>query len=251
MAVSAYVRLRVLWGVFDITAAQATTPGYTTTQFASGGPSAVQGSGVGVRRCTVTIDRTLVEASLDPASIHFDFLNMTAGNPDDTWTTTDYTTLEGYITTFWNAIISKLPPNHVATAYTWHRVGAGVTKPNPAERILSTPGVSMPTGTGVNAPQVACSITFRTGVRRSWGRTYLPYGGVLTSARRIPSADVTAIANAMNTLVTSAASSDFHLVVTSGHLSSSLNVEHIEVDDVSDIVRRRRHKRSVTKTILP
>jgi hypothetical protein len=248
--VTAYVRFRMFWGALDVENEQAKTPGYGSTQIVSGGESAVIGSGVGVRRVTLVVDRTGVEAGSDVATMHFDFLNMTGGSPDDTWITSDFTTLEGLLSTWITSTNPLMIGGYKITQFIWHRVGSGVTKPNPAERILV---IGSPlTGAGsTTVPQVASSITFRTGVRKSWGRTYFPWGKAPSTAGRPSTADVDTLAAATNTLINSAASSDFHLVVVSKPLASSLNVERIEVDNTLDIIRRRRWKQSTYKKLLP
>ena len=243
----------MFWGALDISVLEGQTPQYATTQIVSGGPSAAMASGIGVRRCTVVLDRKNYNASGDSATMHFDFLNMTSGVPDDTWTPTDYSTLEGYLSTMFTTLKPFYNSGTRVFTYIWHRVGTGVPKPNAAERVmvLGTPiaGSASPVGT---VPQVGCSITFRTAVRRSWGRTYLP---MVASAAETDgtwrSLDVDSICTAVHTMVGAAASSDFHLVVVSGPLSSSLNVEQIEVDDNPDIIRRRRWKTSNYRKLLP
>lgn len=246
MSVTTYARLRMFWGAYDLTLLQQSTPGYGETQIVTGGTSAAIGDGVGVRRLTLVLDRTAVEAGLDPAVMHFDILNMTGGNPDDTWTTGDFTTCEGYAKTMMSSLATYMQTNHSVTQYVWHRVGTGVPKPNPAERIFIDGSPVVGSG-GAPELQCAASITFRTGVRKSWGRTYLPFGASLLAARRLSVAQCNGIGGAVNTFVTSLAASDFHLVVVSGTLNSSLNVEKIEVDDVPDVIRRRRHKHKVNQ----
>jgi len=240
-----------LWGAFDLTFAQGTTPNYATTQFVTGGTSAVAGSGIGVRRATLVIDRTASQAGADNAVMHFDFLNFTSGSPDDTWITADYTTLEGFLSTWMTAVATSMPSGWKFTQIIWHRVGTGITKPNPAERNV-TLGTPITGSGGTNhIPQAACSITFRTGVRRSWGRTYLPWGMPVGAGLMLTSAQCDSIASSTNTLVTSSATNDFQLVVVSAPLRSALTVESIEVDNVYDVIRRRRWKKSTYKKILP
>lgn len=250
MPLTSYIRFRLLWGAVDWQ--NGTGNPYSAAQTASA-PSAAAGSGgIGVRRVVATIDRTGILVGSDPAEVHFDFLNFTSGAPDDTWITSDYTTLEGYLNTFFNAVKIYGLSGSKVTQYAWYRVGSGVTSPNPAERtlVLGTP-ISMTGTAGPLPPQAACSITFRTAVRKSWGRTYLPIGGAtLNGDETIPTATVDAIANATNALVTSAAGSDFALVVTSLHLNASLNVEHVEVDNLVDVIRRRRWKSATYKKII-
>jgi hypothetical protein len=104
-------------------------------------------------------------------------------------------------------------------------------------------------------PQVACSITLRTASRRSWGRTYLPLGALGASndlsGGRFSTSYVDYVANATGTLVGTLASNDFYLVVYSATKSALLNVEQVEVDNVPDVIRRRRWKSSTYKKILP
>lgn len=246
-----YNRTRLFWGAFDMTTLVASTPGYTPTQIVTGGPSAQVGSGVGVRRVSIIIDRTGVMAGSDAAMIHFDFLNYTGGSPDDTWTPGDYTTLEALINTWMTAVASLIPIGNKFTTLIWHRVGTGVPKPNPAERILTLATPINGAGGSSQPPQSATSITFRTGVRKSWGRTYLPWGLSYGATGVLAGATVDSVASLTNTLVTNAAASDFQLVVVSKPLASALAVESVECDNVGDVIRRRRWKRSTYKKILP
>jgi len=252
MAVTAYQRLRMFWGALDYTLQGPQTPGYSSTQIVTGGPSATVGSGVGVRRASIQIDRSAQNALLDPAYIHFDWLNLTSGTPDDTWTTSDFTTMEAIIATAMTTYRGFMPTSWTWTQVAWYRVGTGVTKPNPAERILINATPPPGTGASIDWPnQVAYSITFRTGVRKSWGRTYLPVVGATLPDGTIGTSVVDSICTATHTMVTSAASSDFHLVVVSKPLSSSLNVEKIQVDNVPDVIRRRRLKKKTYAKVLP
>lgn len=251
MALTAFSRLRMLWGALDWQAGSDNP--YSSAETVSGGSSAAAGAGIGVRRVVFTIDRATSHPGADAAEFHFDFLNMTGSAPDDTWITSDYTTLEGYLDTWFTAIKVFMPTGYKLTQYSWYRHGPGVGKPNPAERVLlkGTPVAGSASGHGL-PPQAACTLTFRTAVRRSWGRTYLPLvcatpgsSGVLAAA------DVNSIASATNTLITSAAGADFFVVVVSDRLSAALNIEHLEVDDNIDIIRRRRWKQSTYKKLYP
>jgi hypothetical protein len=251
MALVAYQRLRMLWGALDWQ--EGTDTPYNDVQTVSGGDDAMP-PGVGVRRCEIVWDRTSIISNADVAVSHFDFLNLTGGNPDDSWTAGDYTTLEGLIQAFVTTLSPKLYVNLKTQELRWYRVGPGIPTPNPAERV--TPYVKAGTvNIGIVPPQVACSLTFRTAVRKSWGRTYIPFQAI-TTADMLPSARPTTAwvdvyANALHTLVTGAASNDFALVVMSKALNAALVVERIEVDDNLDVIRRRRWKASSYRKILP
>src|SRR5262245_9652280 len=241
MALAAYTRFRFLWGAVDWQSG--TDNPYADAQTGNLGDSIVSAGGVGVRRAVLTLDRTTLEAGLDPATIHFDWLNMTSGSPDDTWTTADYTTLETAMDAWFTTVKVYVHTGIRLTTYNWYRVGIGAPVPNPAIRqVVKGTAIAGTYASTPNPPQVASSVTFRTAVRRSWGRTYLPFSSnsSLTAAGRLSSGTVDNIAGATNTMVSTGASNDFYLVVYSKHLSAALNVEKVECDDVTDIIRRRR-----------
>jgi len=240
----------MLWGTFDWQ--HGSDHPYAPADTASGGTDAV--TGVAVRRVVLVFDRTGQIAGADPAVMHFDFLNITGGNPDDTWTAGDYTTIETALGAWWTTTKPYVQSNIKLDSYRWYPIGEGVSPPNPAERVTTVASAGTGSGT-VAPPQVACSLTFRTSVRRSWGRTYLPLGGLsatnMAAGGQFTSSAVDVLAGALNTLVTSCASSDFYLVVTSKVLHAALTVEKVEVDSNLDVIRRRRWKASTYKKILP
>jgi hypothetical protein len=247
VSVVAYNRFRFLWGAVDWQSG--TGNPYATSQTGTLGADAV--SGVAARRAVMQISRN---PASDPAVMHFDFLNMTSSAPDDSWTTGDFTTLEALLDTYWGSLKTKINPSYSLTQISWYRVGPGVVPPNPAVRTV-TRAVAGTAASQELPPQVACSITFRTASRRSWGRTYVPIGALSAGgdivAGRFSNAYVDAMATYVNTLVTGAAAADFHLVVYSATKHALLNVETVEADNVADVVRRRRWKASTYKKLLP
>lgn len=250
MALTAFTRFRFLWGAADWQSGS-NNP-YAAAETGSLGTDAL--SGVGVRRVMLVIDRATNHAGADPAIMHFDILNMTGGNPDDTWTAGDYTNVETALDAFWTSVKTKVTGNYKLVEYRYYRVGKGIVPPNPAVRSVTRSVAGTSAGQNM-PPQVACSLTFRTAARKSWGRTYLPLGALaasdLTSGHELSSTAVDFLATALQTLVTSLAANDFYLVVTSGTKSAALNVEKVEVDSNLDVVRRRRFKQSAYKKILP
>jgi hypothetical protein len=249
---TAYERFRLTWGGLDWQAG--TQSPYTNAQTGTTlGTSAAAGVGVGVRRCVIHVDRTGQLAGADDAEFHFDFLNLTGGTPDDTWTPTDYSTIEGYLDTFWAAVKGYVHPAAKLAGYHWYRHGPGINPPNPAERVTSRSVVGT-SGSDALPPQVAATITLRHAVRRSWGRTYLPglCDNIMNSGDgHMSHACVDSLANAAGALLSSAIGGDFPLVVTSVHLNAVLNVEQIEVDDLADVQRRRRWRNASYRKLLP
>lgn len=251
LALTAYQRYRMLWGGIDWQFGSQNP--YSNAQTADGGADA-RGPNpkVGLRKAVLYFDRSSKVPALDDSQCHFTFLNLTGGSPDDTWITSDYTTLEGYLQAFWTTIKPYSRADTKLREIRWYRVGPGVVAPNPAERTLSGINVA---GTGVtiaNPQQCACSLTFRTAVRKSWGRTYLPMEAMTVATNgRIGSATVDTVAGAANTLVAAAAGADFYLGVYSPRLGGFLNAEQVEVDDIPDVIRRRRPKTLNYRKILP
>jgi hypothetical protein len=184
--------------------------------------------------------------------MHFDFLNFTGGTPDDTWNAGDYAQMDSNIGNWWTSMQNLVTTRYKLQAIRWYRVGTGVVPPNPPEHIniIDTAG----TATGVELPpQVACSISLHTAARKNWGRTYLP-GLVASSVDTggvFDSTTVHSIAQHTNDLVAAAASNDFGLVVLSGVAGSALTVERIDVDNVVDIIRRRRWRNPTYRATFP
>lgn len=249
----AHLHVRLFWGALDIDGLEATSPSYSgVTDYATLGPSATPGVGVGVRRLTLLMDRLSATPADDACLMHFDFLNITGGDPDDTWITSDFTTLEGLASTWFTGVKPYVPGWCKLSRYLWHRVGPGIPLPNPAVRIVDIASPQTGTGTVTLPPQAACSITLRTGLRRHWGRTYLPLQTTIDSTGRIGNTARTAIVAATVTFLQAAAAADFFPVVMAVNppgFSSALGVEAVEVDDDVDIIRRRRWKHTVNRNV--
>lgn len=250
MPVTAFERLRLFWGAIDY---QTGDSPYSAAASAHGGDSAVAGVGVGARRASLIWARSVTGTFLEDVMVsHFDFLNITSGNPDDTWTPSDYTTLHNDIMTWWSAMQSAISTRVTLREVRYYRIGHGVTPPNPPQTtiLVGTAG----SGTGnMLPPQVACAVTLKTALRHSWGRTYLP--GFVASANevdgRIDNTTANAIAQRTADLVSDAAGHDFRLVVYSARLPALLNVESIQVDNTWDIIRSRRYSTPTFRALKP
>ena len=106
---------------------------------------------------------------------------------------------------------------------------------------FSNPG----TGTsGALPPQVAISVTFKTAQRLRWGRFYLPHPAraTLTDKGAIDPAAADAILQGTHNL-TSRSGNGLCLVVFSHKYWNHSDPEQIQVDDIFDVIRRRRYSR--------
>jgi hypothetical protein len=250
LAITAFNRVKMFWGALEV---EHGTDPYQPAETKALGESAVQGSGIGVRRVQLVFTRlppgTFNE---DVAVMHFDFMNYTSGNPDDTWIAADYAALETILNTWWTTVRAYCANNVTLKEYRWYRVGSGIVAPNPAARITAN-GVAGQVTTAMLPPQCSLSLSFHTAIRRSWGRTYLP--GIctvsMTDNGMFSTAEVDLLAAALNTLVTSSAAADFQLVVISKALNAALAVEQVAIDNVVDVIRRRRWEHSTYKKTYP
>jgi hypothetical protein len=104
-------------------------------------------------------------------------------------------------------------------------------------------GMQQPgTGTGgVMPPQCAVSVTWRTDQRLRWGRFYLPglISTHLTTSGRLETASCDAIAEAAHHLTDRSGTGGSLTVFSRKHWNHADPVS-IQVDDIVDIIRRRR-----------
>lgn len=204
----------------------------------------------------------------DTAMCTFHILNSTAGVPDATWTTTDYTTCEALFDTWWGAIKDKYSQfGPVLAEYNWRPDGPAF-KPfgaslQPTLRITpkNVPGTS--TGDAMLPPQCAVTVTevipatfvahnvegVGDQTRNRWGRFYLPAPGQSALADgRIAAGHLTDFADATQALYNGLVAADFIPVVYSPTTGHAWSVDEIHVDDVFDVIRSRRFRNTLSRT---
>lgn len=250
MAHATYARLRFFWGLVD---GIVQSGAYTPEQEISMGTRAVPPDGVGARRAQLVFTRTPPGTfSEDVAVMHFDFVNFTGGNPDDTWDSGDYTKMDAHVAAWWTATHSLCPGTIILREVRWYRIGTGVPIPNTPEHILPV-AVGGSSSNGDLPSQCAASISLHVGPRRNWGRTYFPglNQGALTGRGMLTNTAADQLATATDTLATTAAADDFVLSVHSTTLGSMLAVEHVAVDNIIDVIRRRRWEHATYMKTIP
>jgi hypothetical protein len=239
MSAPDYFHMRVFWGAFDVSY---TTPEYTGAAITSGGSSAAPGDGAGVRRAQLVFDRTPPGAFTDDVAVmHFDYMNITGGSPDDTWITSDFTDLEGFLSTWWTGVHPFVTSRVTLREIRWYRVGHGVVGSNPAERV-TTVGVAGSSSSQELPPQCALSLTIKTARRKQWGRTYLPglVSGSLATGGTYDPTSVDAIGTYTAAMAASCVTKQFYMGVMSLTAGSFFTNEQVQVDDIVDVIRRRR-----------
>jgi hypothetical protein len=206
----------------------------------------------------------------------FHFLNLTAGAPDSTWTTTDYTQIETAADTWWNALKPDWPAEVKLSEYLWRADGPAFrphgTSFSPTLRVTAR-SLAGATAESASAkmlpPQCAISVTevtdakyVVTGVgvpgsgpggktqqRNRWGRFYLPpaTSGSLTDGRWA-TALLTSIADKTQTFYNSCVTNQLIPVMYSPTTGSAWSITEIHVDDIVDVVRSRRYITPTTRT---
>lgn len=181
-----------------------------------------------------------------------DIVNITNGSPDGSWTAGDYSTVDGQLA---NLPAAWAP--HCQSRYTHFERAYYRMQFNP----LSNPKPFAPTGapdhvvaanipgttSAFQASQVALTHTELTPYRKHWGRSYWPAcgGDMVDSTGHCRSADVSSWAGALNSVYAGLQAAEFFPVVVVTQVDKLparglLGVEAIQVDNVFDVIRRRR-----------
>ena len=195
----------------------------------------------------------------DVAGFKLDIVNITDGAIDNSWITADYTQLLADLTLYLNDWKRFSSPTFTYTgvklyAMSYQEAGDiarpfNLTGPPVAQSTVSYVG----TGAVVHPAQVAASITLKTGFPRHWGRFYLPhYGKALDANGRFTAADVEDMSDAVSALFDAMGGHGFLPVVPIGQIDkvpfhALQGVQDVQVDDIPDVIRRRRPKRAAIR----
>jgi hypothetical protein len=231
------------------------------TQVSAVSPSELEGS-----QLTVQFNRT-VEAGLDEDRAMFRIhLAVDAGPGANTVALTNAQAqqVEDNFQQAWTSHLGALVQNRWTQAeFVWRNFGAaypldetGASKPGPIWRVtpLTNPGTSI--GTAL-PDQLAATVTYRTPSRKHWGRSY--WGGLSQTAfsgesyGKLADTYVTELAAGFHQWMdaNSNEASTVNLWVWSPRHRGVLSVTQISVDDVPDIVRRRRAKNASFRATHP
>lgn len=173
-------------------------------------------------------------------------------------TNADMAAAETDLDTWHTTMKPKIAADYTLAGYTWRNFRAsnpigetGLSQYSPIRRqtVRSVVG----TDAGISLPyQVASTCTFKTGSRRHWGRCYVPglTASSLTTNGRIINTYRATFAAAFQTLLNDlyANSVATDIVVWSSKYRAIMGVREIQVDDVPDIIRRRRGKQAAFRT---
>lgn len=202
----------------------------------------------------VLFDKTPgVGSAVERELFNVNLLNITSGDPDSTWTAGDFSGIEARFDTWWTAQKVYHSTSLKLAGYKWFQRQVGVVSAGASHR-LTLRSVAATASQDSLPAQVATSITLETGHRKHWGRIYLPAHTELNSDvyGRCSVGYVDAVALNWNNLMANLGTDQIFPVIVrhdpAGSTSSPptktplelMTITGIHVDDVPDIIRRRR-----------
>lgn len=174
---------------------------------------------------------------------HMDFAHVDIGVVT-VLSQTEMGEIETALDTFLTAMTLKIPSTWTLDRYRWHEYRPIDSRPGPAVR--DTDKNSVFTGAARLPDQLAITTTYHTCSRKHWGRSYWPmnaYANVDVSYGRITNATAASISAALeDVLETDGAGNGIFPVVASIQYQGVMNIRELVVDNVFDVIRRRRAK---------
>jgi len=197
----------------------------------------------------------------------FHMLKLVSGAPSATWVTADFTTITDAFDAFWTSIKPKFAAGVKLTRLAFYKAGPAIVPPQPPVYAVDR-NVAGTSAYGPCPPQVAISVTERAGSKANWGRFYLPAPdtGNVSGGARIVTPCSTAIADAADTFYEALRVAGTPVVVYRSSLparsrkdpglpqlparaANAQTVDQIAIDDVFDVIRSRRWKIPLLRTV--
>jgi hypothetical protein len=216
-----------------------------------------------LRKLQVTFTRGASGLSEDVAVCTFDLAKVVSEDFVAWNVTPDLATCEARFNTWWAAVKAIYRTDTVLSQYRWYKSGPAFPVSGPPVRITTpaTPG-TVTTATTQAPPQCAIDVSEHTRLRKHWGRFYLPAPAISAFAAtgRLSSANVTMISTATVALYNGLKADGFPVVVYSRakperkaksgatlppQPARAYLVEELKVDDIIDVIRRRRYDKPV------
>jgi len=205
-----------------------------------------------VNLAQATVDRSAVTTGLDDAIFTLHWGGAGAGPMDGP----ARITATNAIKAFWSACAPFLHNTHKLREVKWYDLSN--TAPHKTTFIESiktgtAPGTPGSSGGLFLPPQVAVSVTLKTNLRKHWGRFYLPG---LTGTQLDDNGHRGALLPATCDAIAAAAATLCQqtngptVIVWSQTAGSATFIDHVQVDDVIDVIRRRRMKVATYKKAL-
>lgn len=206
----------------------------------------------GWRKCVFRWWQPTNADSADIVQTTIDIANITNGALDNSWTAQDYSTVDLELAALAANWTARMPTTWTHYERAYYRMAFNPltqTKPfalsGPPEHVASDNQVGLQTGQ--QAPQVAVTHTERTAYRKHWGRSYwpIPSSTLVGTDMHIDAVDVDAWAAELRAVYQALQNAEFFPVVPVTQVDKQptrglLTVSEIQVDNVFDVIRRRR-----------
>ena len=204
-------------------------------------------------------------ASLDTSDRYvttWDVMNVTNGSIDSTWTEADLDFVQARISAIsgsWQPYMSSFCSVIEDRAYARGFNGYGTAKPfaDSGPPLKTWPRVVPGLATTQGVPQAALSVTEEVARRANWGRFYLPCMALPNASNGRPTqVMVDAIAQRVHDTYDELMTNEYFPVVPVTQIDKTTTrglytVTGVRVDDVGDVIRRRRYANPTYRKILP
>jgi hypothetical protein len=217
------------------------------------------------RHVQVVYTDAITNEVADEMVITFDIANITNGGIDSSWTAADYQTCDVQFDSLLGAWGAHMDPHVVSKEVRYYRRAFNPysdQKPfppsGPPEHVH--PFVQVGTATSSLPHQLAVTHSEKTTYPRHWGRVYWPALGYATTAFAnggvLATGFVDAWAGACSAFYDNLMSQEFFPCVPTTQVNKVpsrqlLGIQAIQVDDVADIIRRRRRRSPSYKVSTP
>ena len=211
----------------------------------------------------VVVANNQTQLKADEMIITFDVVNITGGGLDSTWTQSDFDQVIGALNNLcmdWTVQMSHdctfTEQRYYARSYNPYTISEPFTKSGPPVQVAQIGLVGQqPTPL---AHQTAATHTEITPFPKHWGRAYWPApgAGVFGNAGYFNNAFVDDWCNSVHSAFDGLADAEFFLTVPTTQALGApsrqlLGVTAIQVDNVPDVIRRRRPWATTHRTSLP
>jgi hypothetical protein len=204
------------------------------------------------RRAQLVFENILDPDPKTNAITSIDIVNITQGTVDSTWTDADYTTVQNAVGSLGSDWTTRMQQSwrfkevrYYVMSFNPLTLDKPFAKSGAPERIYPT-GIAG-TAIGTQAPQVAMTSTEITAYPRHWGRNYWPYIGasLVDSTGHIPNSMVDSWCLSVHDRYQALMTAEFFPVVPVTRIENAnaralLTLDRVQVDNVPDVIRRRR-----------
>lgn len=196
-----------------------------------------------VNLAQVVVDRELVRPDEDVAVMTMHWRAAQVAGPDDgtPMNGTDRDIATQKIINFINSIATFISNKYEFKEVRWYDVRTDSLPVGPPLQVGPL-GIKGASANSALPPQVACSVTFKTALRKNWGRFYIPgiQSGELAPQGYFLTPMLAQIADAAAALTDRGGTVQQTLTVWSPTEKTHHDPQIVQVDDVPDVIRSRR-----------